>query len=107
MQLANLGNLNEKDLVDVIAIVTEVGEFTNNNNPKTNRPMLKRNLTLIDPSGFTTTVTLWGHQAETFALPAQNAVIAIKGASVSNFGGKVHFAQWFSFNRMGYCVALC
>lgn len=88
VQLANLGNLNEKDLVDVIAIVTEVGEFTNNNNPKTNRPMLKRNLTLIDPSGFTTTVTLWGHQAETFALPAQNAVIAIKGASVSNFGGK-------------------
>ncbi|KAK3829423.1 MAG: hypothetical protein JOS17DRAFT_748147 [Linnemannia elongata] len=88
VQLANLANLNEKELVDVIAIVTEVGEFTNNNNPKTGRPMLKRNLTLIDPSGFTTTVTIWGHQAETFALPAQNAVIAMKGVSVSNYGGK-------------------
>ncbi|KAF9156535.1 Replication factor A protein 1 [Linnemannia schmuckeri] len=88
VQLANLANLNEKDLVDVIAIVTEVGEFTNTTNPKTGRPMLKRNLTLIDPSGFTTTVTLWGHQAETFALPAQNSVIAMKGVSVSNYGGK-------------------
>jgi replication factor A1 len=92
--LANLASLNEKDIVDVIAIVTEVGEFTDNNNPKTNRPMLKRNLTLIDPSGFTTQVTLWGHQAQTFELPAQNAVIAMKGVSVSNYGGKIQASQY-------------
>ncbi|KAG0291122.1 Replication factor A protein 1 [Linnemannia gamsii] len=86
--LANLASLNEKEIVDVIAIVTEVGEFTENINQKTGRPMLKRNLTLIDPSGFTTQVTIWGNQAQTFELPAQNAVIAMKGVSVSNYGGK-------------------
>lgn len=93
--LANLGNLNEKEIVDVIAIVTEVGEFTETLNQKTGRPMLKRNLTLIDPSGFTTQVTIWGHQAQTFELPAQNAVIAMKGVSVSNYGGKAQASLYF------------
>ncbi|KAF9134745.1 Replication factor A protein 1 [Mortierella sp. 14UC] len=88
VQLANLENYNEKDTVDVIGLITEVGEFTNNVSQKTGRPVLKRDLTLIDPSGYTTRLTIWGNQAETFSLPGQHAVIAVKGASVSNYGGK-------------------
>ncbi|KAG0276608.1 Replication factor A protein 1 [Linnemannia exigua] len=86
--LANLVNHNEKDTVDVIALITDVGEFTDNISQKTGKPLLKRDLTLIDPSGFTTRVTIWGNQAQTFALPGPHTVIALKGASVSNYGGK-------------------
>ncbi|KAF9931091.1 Replication factor A protein 1 [Linnemannia zychae] len=88
VQLSQLANMEEKAIVDVIAIVTEVGEFTENISAKTGRPLLKRDLTLIDPSGFTTRITLWGSQAETFQLPGQNTVMAFKGVSISNYNGK-------------------
>jgi replication factor A1 len=89
VQLASLVDYNERDTVDVIGVITDVGEFTNNVSQKTGRPLLKRDLTLIDPSGYTTRLTIWGNQAESFELPGQNTVIAVKGASVSNYGGMI------------------
>ncbi|KAF9216407.1 Replication factor A protein 1 [Podila verticillata] len=88
VNLTNLSNLNEKDTVDVIAIIKEVGEFTNNISQKTNKPLLKRDLTLVDASGMSTRLTLWGATAESFNPGSANPVIAFKGVSVSNYGGK-------------------
>ncbi|KAG0207898.1 Replication factor A protein 1 [Mortierella sp. GBA30] len=88
VDLSALANINEKETVDVIAIVNSVGEVSSNISQKTNRPVIKRDLTLVDATGFTTRLTLWGHQAESFTVSSSNPVIAFKGVSVSNYGGK-------------------
>ncbi|KAF9288089.1 Replication factor A protein 1 [Mortierella alpina] len=88
VELSALANINEKETVDVIAIVSNVGEVSNNISQKTNRPVIKRDLTLVDATGFSTRLTLWGAQAESFTMNGSNAVIAFKGVTVSNYGGK-------------------
>ncbi|KAF9335953.1 Replication factor A protein 1 [Podila minutissima] len=88
VNLANLSNINEKETVDIIAIIKEVGDYTNNISQKTNKPLQKRDLTLVDASGMSTRCTLWGATAETFNAGSANPVIAFKGVSVSNYGGK-------------------
>ncbi|KAF9349825.1 Replication factor A protein 1, partial [Mortierella sp. AD094] len=88
VDLSSLANVNEKETVDVVAIVKDIGEVSNNISQKTNRPVVKRDLTLVDNTGFTTRLTLWGNQAESFAVSGSNPVIAFKGVSVSNYGGK-------------------
>lgn len=47
----------------------------------------KRELTLVDRSGYAVRLTLWGKQAESFAGDDQ-PVVAIKAANVSDFGGR-------------------
>lgn len=97
VELSALANINEKETVDVIAIVSNVGEVSNNISQKTNRPVIKRDLTLVDATGFSTRLTLWGAQAESFTMNGSNAVIAFKGVTVSNYGGK--FASTGDVNR--------
>jgi replication factor A1 len=43
---------------------------------------------LVDDTGFTVRLTLWGNQAESFTVNGSNPVIAFKGVTVSNFNGK-------------------
>jgi len=86
--LSNLSNVKEKETVDVIAIVNDVGDVTSNISQKTNRPVIKRELMLVDDTGYNTRLTLWGNQAESFSVSGSNPVIAFKGVSVSNYGGK-------------------
>ncbi|KAG0053782.1 Replication factor A protein 1 [Gryganskiella cystojenkinii] len=97
VDLASLENTKEKDTVDVIGIIKEVGECTNNVSQRTGKPVIKRDVTLVDDSGVATRLTLWGNQAETFSPNSSNAVMACKGVSVSNFGGK-------SLNAFGGCT---
>lgn len=103
VNLTNLSNLNEKDTVDVIAIVKEVGEFTNNISQKTNKPLLKRDLTLVDASGMSTRLTLWGATAESFSAGSANPVIAFKGVSVSNYGGMKEVTSDFASRKREKC----
>ncbi|KAF9398005.1 Replication factor A protein 1 [Mortierella sp. AD011] len=88
VSLSSLAEVNEKETVDVVAIIKDIGEVSNNISQKTNRPVVKRDLTLVDNTGYTTRLTLWGNQAESFAVSGSNPVIAFKGVSVSNYGGK-------------------
>lgn len=54
--------------------------------------MTKRELVLVDSSQKQVRLTLWGRQAENFALAGedgtQNPVIAFKGVKVGDFGGR-------------------
>lgn len=86
--LLDLSNVDEKGIVDVIAIVKDVGELSDNVSQKTNRPVIKRELTLVDDTGHQTRLTLWGNQAQSFSTTGSNPVIAFKGVTVSNFNGK-------------------
>ena len=47
----------------------------------------KRELTLVDKSGFSVRLTLWGKQAEQYNVE-DIPVIAFKGVKVGDFGGK-------------------
>lgn len=50
------------------------------------RQVTKRELTLVDRSGFSVRLTLWGEQAKKYTATDQ-PVIAVKGVKVGDFGG--------------------
>ena len=52
----------------------------------------KRELTLVDRSGFSVRMTLWGKQAEQYNVE-DSPVIAFKGVRVGDFGGKEFYAS--------------
>ncbi|CAL1570712.1 unnamed protein product [Knipowitschia caucasica] len=87
--------MREKDaVVDVIGVCKSVEEVTRLTT-KTNREVSKRTLDLMDMSGKMVTVTLWGEEAEKFDGTGQ-PVVAIKGAKLSDFGGRSLSASFSS-----------
>ena len=64
----------------------EVGELSEITTKTTNRTMKKRELTLVDDTGFSVRVTLWGNTAEKYEEEG-HPVIAFKGVKVGDFGG--------------------
>ncbi|KAJ7864855.1 hypothetical protein B0H14DRAFT_2735913 [Mycena olivaceomarginata] len=77
----------EKDSTcDVIAIVKAVEDTQEITSKATNRKVTKRELTLVDTSGFSVRMTLWGKQAQDFNSP--ESVIAFKSVKVGDFGGR-------------------
>lgn len=93
--LDQLDGVEPKQTCDVIAIVQNVGDVSTIQT-KAQKPFSKRDLTLVDQSGMTVKMTLWGKTAETYGTSSgfvgcgvdDNPVIAFKGVSVSDFGGR-------------------
>ncbi|KAL2913642.1 Replication factor A protein 1 [Polyrhizophydium stewartii] len=86
LELARLMEVEKDANVDVIAVVREcgpIGEIVT----KAGKSLKKRELIIVDESGFSVRLTLWGRQAETFE-HSDNPVICIKGARVGDFGGR-------------------
>lgn len=80
----------EKDsVVDVISIVRECSDCQVITT-KAKKQQKKRDLTLIDSSGCSVRLTLWGSLAETFnyAPESDNCVYAFKGVRVGDYGGR-------------------
>ncbi|AEO62348.1 uncharacterized protein THITE_2106430 [Thermothielavioides terrestris NRRL 8126] len=78
----------EKDAtVDVIGVLKEVGEVTEIISKTTQKPYDKRELTLVDDTGFSVRVTIWGKTATEFDANPES-IIALKGTRVSDFGGR-------------------
>lgn len=87
--------MKEKDsIVDVIGVCKKVEEVTRLTT-KTNREVSKRTVDLMDMSGKVVTVTLWGEEAEKFDGAGQ-PILAIKGAKLSDFGGRSLSASFSS-----------
>ncbi|KAJ3099448.1 Replication factor A protein 1 [Phlyctochytrium planicorne] len=79
---------HEKDTnVDVLGVVHEVHDLQSLVSKTTQKPLQKRDLMLVDESRFIVRVTLWGRQAESFSA-TDNPVMMLKGARVSDFGGR-------------------
>lgn len=77
----------EKDtILDVIG-VCKSAENVSRITTKTSREVSKRALSLMDMSGKVVTVTLWGEEAEKFD-DCGHPIVAIKGARLSDFGGR-------------------
>lgn len=86
----NVGDLQtvEKDTtIDTIAILKEVGDVSQITSKTTSKPYDKRELTLVDDTGFSVRLTIWGNTATAFEAPLES-VIAFKGVKVSDFGGR-------------------
>ncbi|KIL69845.1 hypothetical protein M378DRAFT_68419 [Amanita muscaria Koide BX008] len=86
VHLKDLEQQPKDSTCDVIGIVKEysdVSEITT----RQSRTLQKRELTLVDKSGYSVRLTLWGKQAEQYNAPDQS-VIAFKGVKVGDFGGR-------------------
>ncbi|SPJ91502.1 probable single-stranded DNA-binding protein 68k chain [Fusarium torulosum] len=85
--IQELQSVEKDNTVDVIGVLKEVGEVGDITSKKDGRPFQKRELTLVDDTGFSVRVTIWGKSANSFDAPAES-VVAFKGTKVSDFGGK-------------------
>ncbi|MED6269766.1 60S acidic ribosomal protein P1 [Characodon lateralis] len=86
VSIGDLENRDKDAIVDVIGVCKSVDEVTRLTT-KSNREVSKRTLSLMDMSGKLVTVTLWGEEAEKFEGSGQ-PIVAIKGAKLSDFGGR-------------------
>jgi replication factor A1 len=64
-----------------------VGQVDTIISKSTQKPYDKRDLTLVDDSGYSVKLTIWGKTATTFEANTE-AIVAFKGAKVSDFGGR-------------------
>lgn len=85
--IANLQTVEKDTTIDVIGVLSEVGETNEIVSKTTSKPYSKRELTLVDDSGYNVRLTIWGKSAESFDTPAES-VVAFKGVKVSDFGGR-------------------
>ncbi|XP_010181194.1 PREDICTED: replication protein A 70 kDa DNA-binding subunit, partial [Mesitornis unicolor] len=87
VSISDLENTPKDSIVDVIGICKSYEDVTKIVVKANNREVSKRNVHLMDTSGKMVTATLWGNEAEQFD-GSRQPVIAIKGARVSDFGGR-------------------
>lgn len=85
--IQELQSVEKDNTVDVIGILKDVGEVGEIVSKKDGRPFQKRELTLVDDTGYSVRVTVWGKTANSFDAQPE-AVVAFKGTRVSDFGGK-------------------
>ncbi|XP_075575644.1 replication protein A 70 kDa DNA-binding subunit isoform X5 [Pelecanus crispus] len=87
VSISDLENTPKDSIVDVIGICKSYEDVTKITVKANNREVSKRNVHLMDTSGKLVTATLWGNEAEQFD-GSRQPVVAIKGARVSDFGGR-------------------
>ncbi|KAJ3331210.1 Replication factor A protein 1, partial [Kappamyces sp. JEL0680] len=92
--LANLSQTPADTIVDVVALVKESGDLVDlmSKNQKPVRAgdadakLKKREVVLVDESGYQVRMTLWGSQAQDWTVDSGN-VVGFKGVKVGEFGG--------------------
>ncbi|PQE19476.1 replication factor-a 1 protein [Rutstroemia sp. NJR-2017a WRK4] len=85
--IADLQSVEKDSTIDVIAVLKDVGETSQIVSKTTQKPYDKRELTLVDDTGYSVKLTIWGKTATTFDANPES-VVAFKGAKVSDFGGR-------------------
>lgn len=84
--IADLKNHKVNTNVDVVAVASSIGDVQTLTSKSSSIPYTKRDIELIDDSGKTIKLTLWGNDAEKFQHPP-GTVVGVKGARLSNFNG--------------------
>ncbi|KAK3707033.1 Replication factor A protein 1 [Vermiconidia calcicola] len=85
--LADLQNVEKDNTIDCIGVLSDVGELSEITSKTTNKPFNKRELTLVDNTGYNVRLTVWGKTAQSFDTSLES-VLAFKGVKVSDFGGR-------------------
>ncbi|XP_025197374.1 replication protein A 70 kDa DNA-binding subunit [Melanaphis sacchari] len=84
--LSQVKDVDVDGIVDVIGVCQTVGELTKLMSKTTRKELKKRDVTIVDQSLSSVTITLWDTQAEDFDGSLQ-PVIAIKGSRIREFMG--------------------
>ncbi|KAL9095454.1 MAG: hypothetical protein Q9165_002325 [Trypethelium subeluteriae] len=85
--IGDLQSVEKDTTIDTIGILKEVGEVSQITSKSTSKPYDKRELTLVDNTGYSVRLTVWGNSATSFDVP-EESVVAFKGVKVSEFGGR-------------------
>lgn len=85
--IAELQEVEKDATVDVVGILKDVAEVSHVTSKTTQKDIEKRELTLVDDSGFSVRLTIWGKTATNFDANPES-VVAFKGVRVSDFGGR-------------------
>lgn len=85
--IGSLADLPVNQPVDLIGAITEVGDFSTIISKTKNKELKKRNVTIVDMSRHSISVTIWGDQAETF-VGQEGDIFVTKAARIGNYGGK-------------------
>ncbi|KAK4613717.1 Replication factor A protein 1 [Fulvia fulva] len=85
--IAALQEIEKDSTIDVIGVLQDVGEVSEIVSKTTSKPYSKRELTLVDNTGYNVRLTVWGKTAETLDVQPES-VVAFKGVKVSDFGGR-------------------
>ncbi|KAH8881580.1 replication factor-A protein [Thozetella sp. PMI_491] len=85
--IQELQNVEKDATVDVIGVLKEVQEVSQITSKTSGKPYDKRELTIVDDTGFSVRVTIWGKTATAFDA-APESVVAFKGTRVGDFGGR-------------------
>ncbi|KAI9681120.1 MAG: Replication factor A protein 1 [Caeruleum heppii] len=85
--IGELQNVEKDTTIDTIGVLKEIGEVSQITSKTTSKPYDKRELTLVDNSGFSVRLTIWGATSTSFDA-SENSIIAFKGVKVSDFGGR-------------------
>ncbi|KAF5098687.1 hypothetical protein D0Z00_001940 [Geotrichum galactomycetum] len=81
-----ISELEPNSTVDVLGVLTDVQDVTSITTKKQTQ-FEKRDISIVDDTGFSIRATLWGEKATEFnTKPA--TVIAIKGAKINDFNGR-------------------
>ncbi|KAG0651899.1 Single-stranded DNA-binding p68 subunit [Hyphodiscus hymeniophilus] len=83
----DLQSIEKDGTIDIIAVLKEVGNVDQIVSKTTQKPYDKRELVLVDDSGYSVRFTIWGKQAVSFDANPES-IIAAKGVKVSDFGGR-------------------
>lgn len=85
--ISDLQSVEKDATIDIIAVLKEVGDVDQIVSKSTQKPYDKRDLTLVDDSGYSIKFTVWGKSAVSFDANPES-IIAAKGVKVSDFGGR-------------------
>ncbi|XP_078679750.1 replication protein A 70 kDa DNA-binding subunit-like isoform X2 [Branchiostoma floridae x Branchiostoma belcheri] len=85
--IEKLEEMNPNTIIDLIGVCKSYGDVTTITTRQTNREVNKRDLQIVDMSGKQVNLTLWGGEADKFD-GSSCPVVAIKGARLSDFGGR-------------------
>lgn len=81
----DIGSMEAGAIVDVIGVCKESSDLTNLTS-KAGRELTKREVTLVDQSNASITLTLWGEEAKNFD-GFEQPVLLVKSAKVGEYGG--------------------
>ncbi|KAI9683656.1 MAG: Replication factor A protein 1 [Trizodia sp. TS-e1964] len=85
--IADLQTVDKDTTIDVIGVCKEIHDLSQITSTSTKKPYDKRELVLVDQSGYSVRLTVWGSTAVSFDAPV-DSVLAFKGVKVSDFGGR-------------------
>lgn len=85
--IGDLQTIEKDSTIDVIGVLKEVGEVNQITSKSTQKPYDKRDLTMVDDTGYSVKLTIWGKLATAFDASPES-IVSFKGAKVSDFGGR-------------------